>query len=211
MDNNNNTIQDGNDPIQAETSLIPVAPENKIPNLPVLQGETFPPTTTTFAGIQWDITPKQWQAIALEYAKGEKTLVQCCQENGFKDHRAYHWAMNSFVELSTVHAHMRQARAGVLAERQHQIAMDKTGDVLYVESTDQHGNITEKPIPNNANVRRSELICKVLQWDAAKLDPNTYGDKSTIQVNQKSVSIGVQVTPDMIKNGSIDDLLAALG
>ena len=159
---------------------------------PVFELSKFPrPCTTAHpGGPNWTFTPGQWLLACTLWEAGD-TIRKACDKAGF-EHARYYWAMGDFPELQTRHALARLRRANIMAE--------DTIDIADRAAADSEIDM--------AHVRAAESCIKARQWLIERHNPEEYGKRDTLNVNQRGVNVNIDINPGT--NIDADKLSGAL-
>lgn len=115
-----------------------------------------------------------------EYPTREGTLATMCQHWGISV-GMFHTSLAKDEELQEAWANAKKARAMVLMEAVLEEAHSDQGDMREIKRVieDEDGSQREVTVSihNTPAVSRSKLKVAAMQWAAAKLDPETFGDR----------------------------------
>lgn len=123
--------------------------------------------------------------ISHEMAKGDRSLVQICQDEGMPEYQnIYLWILEPTEEgrqLFDIFARAQQLWCWAQNDRIITIADDESRDVIedVMHKENEDGSITEfvKKKSDNTAVQRDKLRIGARQWAMTKLAAKHFGDK----------------------------------
>lgn len=115
-------------------------------------------------------TQELWDEIITRIAAGESLLTITADEHMPTRRSVHRWVIDD-PELD------REYRAAILLKADHYAEQAK--------EMAQHAKRRAEMGASSEEIRAIELAARTLQWTAARLNPNLYGDKQTVDLNAK--------------------------
>lgn len=122
------------------------------------------------------------ESICVLIAEGH-TLRQACREMGLHQTTVHRW-LAMYKNFGELYVRASQIKLLSMADDILEIADDSRND--WIERESKSGQVYE--VPDHEVVNRSKLRVDTRKWLLTKLMPKTFGDKVTVDVNDKHAS-----------------------